>query len=113
GDPDEAALPRASVVREVHAPRTGVVTELGAIAVGTAALHLGAGRLTKADAIDHAVGVVCLRKRGDLVEQGEPLAEIHARDGPSAAAAAAEVLAAYRLGDDPSPRGGIVLDVVT
>ena len=32
-----------------------------------------------ADAIDHAVGVVCLRKRGDAVEEGEPLAEIHAR----------------------------------
>ena len=29
--------------------------------VGVAALHLGAGRRTKEDAIDHAVGIVCLR----------------------------------------------------
>ena len=32
--------------------------------------HLGAGRRTKDDPIDHAVGVVCLRKRGDAVARG-------------------------------------------
>jgi pyrimidine-nucleoside phosphorylase len=40
-----------------------------AIAVGRAVLHLGAGRRTKDDDIDHAVGVVCRRKRGDAVAQ--------------------------------------------
>ncbi len=35
-----------------------------AIAIGNAALHLGAGRQTKADEIDHAVGVVCLASLG-------------------------------------------------
>jgi thymidine phosphorylase len=77
-----------------------------------AALHLGAGRRTKDDAIDHAVGVVCLRKRGDAVEAGAPLAEIHARDEASADAAATAVLAAYELGDEqPRPRA-IVLDTL-
>ena len=70
------------------------------IAVGVAALHLGAGRREKDDAIDHAVGVVCRKKRGDAVAQGEPLAEIHARDEASAAEAAADVLAAFELGDE-------------
>ena len=74
---------------------------LGAIAVGNAALHLGAGRQTKADEIDHAVGVVCRAKRGDAVEAGQVLAEVHARDEAAAAAAAGEVLAAYELGDAP------------
>ena len=66
-------------------------SSLGAIAVGRAALQLGAGRRTKEDAIDHAVGIVCLAKRGDRVEAGEPLAEVHARDVVSAATAVAEV----------------------
>ena len=44
---------------------------LGAIAVGNAALHLGAGRRTKEDTIDHAVGVVCHVKRGDEVDAGD------------------------------------------
>jgi pyrimidine-nucleoside phosphorylase len=113
GDPDESALPRASVVAQVPAPQAGFVTRLQAIPVGLAALHLGAGRRTKEDAIDHAVGIVCLRKRGDEVTAGESLAEVHAPDEPSAARAAADVLAAYELAAEPPPRRGILLDVVS
>ena len=38
--------------------RSPGTSSLGAIGVGNAAVHLGAGRRTKEDAIDHAVGVV-------------------------------------------------------
>jgi len=112
GTADEAALERAPVVRPVEARSSGTVTRLGAIAIGNAALHLGAGRRAKGDTIDHAVGVVCLRKRGDQVERGQPLAEVHARDEATAAAAADEVLAAYELGDDAPPARSILLEVV-
>ena len=69
GDPDEAALPTAPEVRELRAARAGYVSELGAVRVGQAALHLGAGRQAKDDLIDHAVGIVCLRKPGDHVDE--------------------------------------------
>jgi pyrimidine-nucleoside phosphorylase len=113
GDPDESALPAAPVVREVKAPGDGVVERLGAIQVGVAALHLGAGRQTKEDAIDHAVGVLCLCKRGDEVATGDVLAEVHARDETAAAEAGAAVLAAYRIGDEPPRERRIVLDVIS
>ena len=113
GTADEGALESAPVVREVKAPAAGFVTGLGAIAVGHAALHLGAGRQTKADTIDHAVGVVCLRKRGDEVETGDVLAEIHARDEASADEAARDVLAAYELGDAALPERGVLLEVLS
>jgi thymidine phosphorylase len=113
GDPDLARLPVAPIVREVVAPRDGVVTRLGALAVGIAALELGAGRRTKEDEIDHSVGVLCRAKRGDEVVAGDVLAEIHARDESSAEAGAAAVLAAYELGDRHASRGrGILLDVI-
>jgi pyrimidine-nucleoside phosphorylase len=112
GDPSLAALPRAEVVREVAAPGDGFVQRLGAIAVGHAALHLGAGRRTKEDAIDYAVGVVCRKKRGDEVVAGDVLAEVHAADEASAHEAAAEVLAAYGLGDEPPRARRIVLDTI-
>jgi len=112
GDPDESLLPVAPVVRAVSAPRDGHVTRLAALPVGLAALHLGAGRREKDDAIDHAVGVVCARKRGDSVARGEPLAEIHARDEPSADEAATAVLAAYELGDEPPEHRPIVLETL-
>ena len=47
GDPDLDALPRAPVVREVRAPRAGVVTRLAALAIGIAAWSSAAGRRTK------------------------------------------------------------------
>src|SRR5579862_8815723 len=112
GTSDEDALPRAPIVREVVAPAAGYVEALGAVAIGNAALHLGAGRRTKEDAIDHAVGVVCHAKRGDRVDAGALLAEVHARDEAGAAGAAADVLAAYELGSEPPPHRPVLLEVI-
>ena len=113
GDPDPAVLPTAPVVREVVAPHDGVVVRLGALAVGNAALELGAGRRTKEDAVDHAVGVVCRAKRGDVVAAGDVLADVHARDEESALTAATAVQAAYALGAELPHDHGILLDVVS
>jgi pyrimidine-nucleoside phosphorylase len=112
GDPAEDALPRARVVLPVQASREGHVAELGAIRIGTAALELGAGRRTKDDEIDHAVGIVCVRKRGDSVAAGDVLAEVHARDEASAARAAEEVASAYSLADEPPAPRPLLLDVL-
>ena len=88
------------------------MTRLGATAIATAALHLGAGRRTKEEAIDHAVGVVCLRKRGDRVERGDVLAEVHARDETSAERAIGEVTAAFELGDQAVAPRPLLLEVI-
>ena len=104
--------PTAPVIREVFAPRAGYVHALGALAVGQAALHLGAGRREKDDPVDHAVGVLCVKKRGDAVDAGEPLAEIHAQDEPAADEAAKDVLAAYELTDEPPRDRSIVLETI-
>jgi pyrimidine-nucleoside phosphorylase len=111
GDPDPAVLPRAPVVRAVRAPVAGVVREVWARDVAGVAMALGAGRERKEDPIDHAVGVVCRAKRGDRVEQGDDLAEIHARDEAAAEAAETALLAAYEIGDELQPRP-LILDVL-
>ncbi len=113
GDPAETALPTAPVVHAVAAPQAGFVRAIGAVDVGMAALRLGAGRRTKDDEIDHAVGVICLKKRGDAVAAGEPIAEVHARDEASAARAGDEVLAAYTFGDEAPPARPIVLETIS
>ena len=77
-----------------------------------AALRLGAGRQTKDDIIDYAVGIRCLAKRGDAVSAGDVLAEVHARDDAAAQQAEAEVLAAYELGDEAPPARPIVLETI-
>ena len=112
GTTDESALPSAPVMHEVTAPRSGHVASLSAIGVGMAAVHLGAGRRTKEDVIDHAVGIVVQAKRGDRVAEGEPVAEIHARTDEQADAASTEVLAAYHLDDRPGAERPVLLEVV-
>jgi pyrimidine-nucleoside phosphorylase len=112
GDPSEDALATAPVVRDVVADRSGIVEAIGAVDIGLAALRLGAGRRTKDDAIDHAVGIRCLTKRGGAVAAGDVIAEVHARDDASARAAAADVLAAYRLADEPPPTKPIILETI-
>ena len=111
GDPD-AELPKAPFIVEVFASRPGHVQRLAALPIGLAALHLGAGRRTKDDPVDHAVGVICRKKRGDEVQEGEPLAEIHAADEATAAEAAETVFGAYLLGDEPPAAVPIVLEPI-
>jgi pyrimidine-nucleoside phosphorylase len=112
GDPDEALLPRAPEVRTIESRHAGYVQRLGAISIGTAALRLGAGRRTKEDAIDHAVGIRCVKKRGDEVQVGDVLAEIHARTSAAADAVAEDVLAAYTIGEEPPAPRPIVLETI-
>jgi pyrimidine-nucleoside phosphorylase len=106
GDPRVVDAPwdvmeRAPVVVEVRAERGGCVQRVGALAVGLAAMRLGAGRATKADLIDHAVGVVLAVHPGDDVIAGATLATIHARTAEAAAAAADELRAAIAIGTVP------------
>jgi pyrimidine-nucleoside phosphorylase len=112
GDPSLDALPSAPVVRPVPAPADGYVQAIAATEIGETALRLGAGRVRKGDAINHAVGLICLAKRGDRVDKDTPIAEVHAETEEAAERAASEIAGAYRIGpEQPEPRP-IVLDVI-
>lgn len=112
GNPNPRLLPQAPVVRQVLAPRTGHVQELHGRETAAVAMALGAGRERKEDAVDHAVGVVCHRKRGDEVVERELLAEIHARDEIQARKAEEGLLAAYEIGAEPPEPQPLVLEVI-
>ncbi len=113
GTADESALPTAPVVHELTAPIAGYVSKLSAIDVGNAAVHLGAGRRTKDDQIDHSVGIIVRAKRGDRVEAGQTLAEVHARTDTEAELGTREVLAAYVISDDAPAARPVLLEVVS
>ncbi len=96
-----ASLPQARYVVTVPAPHDGHVAGLDALAVGLAAMRLGAGRATKGGPIDLAVGVVLHRKIGDRVTRGDPLFTIHANDEARVPIARDALLAAYSWSDAP------------
>ncbi len=70
-------LPQAQYQIEYKAKKSDYVTELVSNDIGVASMMLGAGRLTKEDDIDLAVGIVLNKKIGDKVEEGESLLTIH------------------------------------
>jgi thymidine phosphorylase len=79
GDPD-ASLPEAKCRDDVVSFDDGVVQSVDALAVGTAAWRLGAGRARKEDPVSAAAGVVCLVREGEAITKGQPLFELHADD---------------------------------
>ncbi|MFP4942525.1 pyrimidine-nucleoside phosphorylase [Staphylococcus pseudintermedius] len=75
---EPSKLPTAQYQFELPAKRSGVVSEMIANEIGIASMMLGAGRQTKEDVIDLAVGLVLNKKVGDRVEEGESLLTIYA-----------------------------------
>ncbi len=75
---DVTKLPQAQYTFEVKAETSGYVSHIVADEIGVASMLLGAGRATKDDIIDLAVGLVLNKKVGDKVEAGESLVTIYA-----------------------------------
>lgn len=63
---------------ELPALKSGVIQKLRADEIGIAAMMLGAGRKTKEDQIDYAVGLQLHKKVGDPVNKGDSLLTIYA-----------------------------------
>ena len=79
---------------------SGYIKFINAENIGVASMMLGAGRRTKEDAIDPAAGIIILKKIGDRVEQGEPLAMLHTNDWHSLEPAAKLVMSSYEISED-------------
>ena len=95
-------------VAVVEAQASGIVADVDPLALGLAAVALGAGRAKKDDAVDPKAGFVLHKTVGERVEPGEPLAAIYASDPARADADA--VRAAFTIADAaPAPRP-LVLD---
>lgn len=77
---DVSLLPTASYKKEVKAKKAGYVSEIVADQIGVAAMHLGAGRVTKDSEIDLAVGLILNKKIGDKVEIGDSLVTVHSNN---------------------------------
>lgn len=81
GDPsvvdNPEKLPQAKYKIDVPAKISGYVSNMVADQIGIAAMLLGAGRSTKEDKIDLAVGIVLNKKVGDKVKKDELLVTIY------------------------------------
>ncbi|HHO49640.1 MAG TPA: thymidine phosphorylase [Deltaproteobacteria bacterium] len=104
GDPRSLSgglLGSGAQIEVFGAPRGGIVGQVDALGIGRAAFLLGAGRRRAEQAIDPGVGVVLEVVPGDRVAPGEPLAQIHHRDGHGLDEARALLQRALQVVDGP------------
>lgn len=111
GDPD-APLPRAAHTETVHAEHGGTLTGLDALAVGTAAWRLGAGRTRQGETVQAGAGVRLHAGRGDTVAAGQPLLTLHTDTPAAFPRALAALESAITITDEPDsrPAGPLILE---
>lgn len=114
GDPrivdDYTLLPTAPNAMHIAAEADGFVADIDPYAVGVAVAHLGGGRQKATDAIDPAVGVVVRAKRGERVEAGEPVFDVHHRGDTGLKEATDLLRGCFRISDAPPPEKPLILE---
>lgn len=105
-------LPTPKAVLEVFSKEKGYVTKIKAEEIGKAAMIIGAGRATKEDEVDHAVGIELKKKVGDKVEKGDVIAEIYFNDEKNVQSSKAMVLDAYVIGNEKIENTKNILEVI-
>ena len=103
----ETHLPTAPLVRDVTAETAGTIAAIDTQAVGMAVVELGGGRRQPGDAIRYDVGFDALVPIGTLVSPGTPIGRVHAADAAAADRAAAQLRAAFTIGDK-APRHPLI-----
>lgn len=105
-------LPGAVHSRKLRADRGGWITAIDARKIGLAAMHLGAGRRTADDSIDHGAGITLSAKTGDAVRKGDALAALHFNDPLTAGGAADLAGGAYRIAGRPPRPQPLILEEI-
>ena len=109
---DPGRFPQAKVQYTLKAPQKGYIAAMDAEQIGRVCVLLGAGRRTKEDDIDPSAGILLLKKTGDLVEAGEPLATLLCGSETLLPEAERAFLAALRFSDTPPEKIPLILETV-
>ena len=106
-------LPNATGVREIASPRAGYVSAIDAEYIGLASSMIGAGRDTKEDAIDPAVGVILEVKVGQKVDAGGVLCRLYYTGEEHVEEASQQIEDAFRISAQPPEERELILEVVS
>jgi pyrimidine-nucleoside phosphorylase/thymidine phosphorylase len=106
-------LPNATGVREITSPRAGYISAIDAEDIGRASAMIGAGRNTKEDTIDPAVGVILEVKVGQKVEGGAVLCRLYYTGEENVEEASQQIEDAFRISATPPEERELILEVVS
>jgi pyrimidine-nucleoside phosphorylase len=105
-------LPNATGAREIASPRAGFISAINAEDIGRATALIGAGRPTKEDTVDPAVGVILEIKVGEKVEAGSVLGRLYYTSEEHLEEAAEIMEDAFRISSHAPEERELILEVV-
>jgi pyrimidine-nucleoside phosphorylase len=106
-------LPNATGVREISSPRAGYISAIDAEGIGKASSLIGAGRNTKEDVIDPAVGVILEVKVGQKIEGGAVLCRLYYTGDENVEEASQQIEDAFRISASAPEERELILEVVS
>jgi pyrimidine-nucleoside phosphorylase len=106
-------LPNATGVREISSPRAGYISAIDAEGIGKASSLIGAGRNTKEDIIDPAVGVILEVKVGQKIEGGAVLCRLYYTGEENVEEASQQIEDAFRISASAPEERELILEVVS
>lgn len=107
---DYSLMPQAKNTIEVKAEEDGFIKDIDALKIAQGAKVLGAGRITKADPLDLAVGVVVHHKVAESIKAGDVIATIYANT-KGTQEAIESVKDAFTFSDAPVTEPTLILEV--
>lgn len=110
-DKFEQHLPRAKAMRTVTA--NGYLQAVDTRAIGNAIIELGGGRKKVGEPLDLSVGLSSIAATGTRLDDGTPLAIIHAASEEAALIAEKNVLAACRTGPEKPAERPVISEILT
>jgi pyrimidine-nucleoside phosphorylase/thymidine phosphorylase len=99
-------------MREILSPRAGYISAIMAEEMGRASAMMGAGRASKEDSIDPAVGIILEVKVGEKVDAGAVLCRLYYTVEDSLEEAAELVEDAFRISGTRPDERELILEVV-
>jgi thymidine phosphorylase len=109
---DLKLLPKAPIKLDVISSGSGFISSCDVRELGLAILELGGGRRKSSDKINPAVGLSGLKRVGDRIEKGQPLATVHAENAAMAKQVANRVSAAYQTSSQAVSAESLIWKVI-
>ncbi len=100
----DSYLPKAPLIIELTAPKSGVIHKIHTREIGLAVVQLGGGRSRADQKIDHAVGLDNIMKLGETVQQGQSLVQVHVQNEAQFQDVKERLLNAFEISDTAPKR---------
>lgn len=111
-DNPDRYLPRARLLLEVKARKSGYITSLDAGMIGRAGVFLGAGRQKMEDAIDYGAGILLEKKLGDRVRPGDIVARLYSSEAGKLSDGEKEFVRALKISGQPAKKHPLIKEVI-